>query len=98
MIHTHSELKTNLKTLVINAAIREVQSFLEDIQHKLLTSIASSKYVGKYTYTLPRTDKFFIHSLKSFLEMHGFKYEIKKITDFSGTRGVVIIEWDLTLE
>lgn len=98
MIYSSSELKTNLRMLAISVAVQEVQSFLENIQNKLLTSIASLKYVGKYTYTLPRTDDIFIHTLKSNLEAYEIKYEIKKIVDFSGTRDVVVIEWDLTLE
>lgn len=98
MIYSSDDLKTNLKMFVISVAVKEAQSFLENAQNELLTSIASEKYIRETTHDLPRTDKFFVHSLKSLLEMHGFKYEIKKIVDFSGTRDVVVIEWDLTLE
>lgn len=98
MIYSSDDLKTNLKMFVMSVAIREAQSFLENAQNELLRSIASEKYIRKITYDLPRTDEFFINALKVHIEGSEFKYEIKKIVDFSGTRDVVIIEWDLSLE
>lgn len=97
MIYQHSELKRNLKKLVINKAIKEVESFLESVQNDVLTLIASEKYVNKSTYDLPRTDEIFIDYLKSYLAIHEFKYEIKVITDIGGLRDVIIIEWNLNL-
>ena len=98
MIYKYSELKNRLADIVYSDIIEEAKEFIQCIQNKALEEVGKSDtLIGKRQYTLPRTDANLIYYLKSLLDFYEYKYEIKRITDFSGSKTIVEITWDLDL-